>query len=192
MPISRNHIHFATKEPDRFPPAGEKIVKEKVRSKDEGPDQVMSGMRTSATILIWVDVKRSMAGGVKWWRSQNNVYLTDGLEAVVVEKDGGRSEGRKLGFEWVRWVEVRGTREILWRNEDVDVEGERRENELRRNGIASSSGVKGDEGLEDELRKMKVSPAPEVQGGSKGIEEGTGSREAVRLAKEAIKESWDD
>ena len=64
-------------------------------------DVVLSGMRRDATILVWVDVRRSAEGGVKWWRSANGVVLTEGLD-------------RKLGLEWVAWVEKRGTGDILF------------------------------------------------------------------------------
>lgn len=67
-------------------------------------ETVISGMRASANILIWVDVKRSaVEGGLEWWRSANGVVLTEG--------DG---EG-KVGLEWVRRVERRGTGEVVWR-----------------------------------------------------------------------------
>lgn len=57
---------------------------------------VISGMRASATVLIWVDLKRSLeAGALKWWRSANGVLLTEG------------DAQRKVGLEWVNRVEMR-------------------------------------------------------------------------------------
>lgn len=74
-------------------------------------EQVVSGMRSSANILVWVDVKRSAReGGIKWWRSENGVVLTEG---------DGKGE---VKLEWVRRVERRGTGEVIWRNEGVGEE----------------------------------------------------------------------
>ncbi|KAL8670412.1 MAG: hypothetical protein Q9168_005041, partial [Polycauliona sp. 1 TL-2023] len=51
----------------------------------DGKEQVISGMRASADLLIWVDVKCSAAeGGLKWWKSANGVVLTEGDENGVV------------------------------------------------------------------------------------------------------------
>lgn len=68
-----------------------------IPAKQTNPSQpVISGMRASATVLIWVDLKRSLeAGALKWWRSANGVVLTEG--------DGQR----KVGLEWVNRVETK-------------------------------------------------------------------------------------
>ena len=53
----------------------------------EGRDQIVSGMRASATVHIYVDVHRSLqaedgggggGSGIQWWRSDNGVLLTEG------------------------------------------------------------------------------------------------------------------
>lgn len=76
--MGRGHVHFA----EAVPGNG---------------NQVISGMRASASILVWVDVKRSAEeGGLKWWRSNNGVVLTEGDEKGVVK------------MEWVERVERRG------------------------------------------------------------------------------------
>ncbi|KAI4123006.1 MAG: hypothetical protein LQ338_005493 [Usnochroma carphineum] len=80
--------------------AKEKNVKQEVDG-----EQVISGMRSSADILVWVDLKRSAReGGIKWWKSENGVVLTEG------DRKG------EVGLEWVRRVERRGTGEVVWRN----------------------------------------------------------------------------
>lgn len=57
---------------------------------------IISGMRATATVLIWVDLKRSLeSGALKWWRSANGVVLTEG------------DAQRKVGLEWVSRVETR-------------------------------------------------------------------------------------
>ncbi len=64
---------------------------------------VISGMRATANVLIWVDLKRSLDNGaLKWWRSANGVVLTE-----------GDAEG-KVGLEWVDRVERKGG-EVIWR-----------------------------------------------------------------------------
>lgn len=64
--------------------------------------KVISGMRANATTLIWVDVARSInEGGLKWWRSDNGVILTEGDAQGMVKMD------------WVEKVESR-TGEVLW------------------------------------------------------------------------------
>ena len=71
-------------------------------------DKVISGMRANASILIWVDVQRSMnEGGLKWWRSDNGVILTEGDAQGFVKMD------------WMERVESRRTGDVLWlRHED--------------------------------------------------------------------------
>jgi 2'-phosphotransferase len=80
--------------------------------KDSEP-VVVSGLRTSATVLIWVDVKRSgKEGGIKWWKSANGVVLTEGDEKGFVKMD------------WVDRVEERDrggmVKSVLWSKEDSE------------------------------------------------------------------------
>lgn len=68
-------------------------------------EKIISGMRASATVLIWVDVKRSLsAGALQWWRSANGVVLTEGDADKLVR------------LEWVHRVERRDG-EVLWTRE---------------------------------------------------------------------------
>ena len=125
--MSRRHVHFARGVPealDSSPAAN----RHKERGESSGDDvvigdqggnevaaagatwgeeqKVISGMRANATIMIWVDVARSMKeGGLKWWRSENGVVLPEGDEQGTVS------------IRWVDRVELRGTGEILWRGE---------------------------------------------------------------------------
>ncbi|KAL9126616.1 MAG: hypothetical protein Q9175_007889, partial [Cornicularia normoerica] len=66
-PMRRKHIHFATKLPDKMPPLN-RDFQSLSRPKEEAVDRVISGMRNTSTIVVWVDVKKSLEGGVKWWR----------------------------------------------------------------------------------------------------------------------------
>jgi len=67
--MNRNHVHFSTGLPE-----------------DNGKE-VISGMRSDAEVLVYVDVERSIReGGLKWWMSDNGVVLTEGNEEGMVEK----------------------------------------------------------------------------------------------------------
>ncbi len=57
--MKRNHMHFATD----FPASGE----------------VISGMRTSAEIVIQVDLPKALAAGIKFYLSKNGVVLSKGI-----------------------------------------------------------------------------------------------------------------
>ncbi|KIM44794.1 hypothetical protein M413DRAFT_442760 [Hebeloma cylindrosporum] len=57
--MKRNHIHLAQNV------AGEGVI---------------SGMRHSAKVLIYVDVQKALDAGVKFWFSENGVVLTEGDE----------------------------------------------------------------------------------------------------------------
>ncbi len=134
-PMRRKHIHFATKLPDAMPPL-DNAHQARSKPKETAGDKVISGMRNTSTVMIWVDVKRSLEGGVKWWRSENEVVLTEGV-----------GEPRMLGLEWCAWVERRGTGEMLF-GEKVE-SGEVRELEERMDklgvGLGSGDGVARDE-----------------------------------------------
>ena len=62
--MKRNHIHFAAGEP--------------------GSEGVISGMRGSAQVYIYIDLHRAMADGLKFFRSSNNVILSPGDESGVI------------------------------------------------------------------------------------------------------------
>ncbi|MCJ1284096.1 hypothetical protein MMC26_003427 [Xylographa opegraphella] len=65
-------------------------------------EKVISGMRRDASVLVWVDVRRSIAdGGLKWWRSANGVILTEGDSHGMVSLDFvKRAEKRGGGILW--------------------------------------------------------------------------------------------
>ena len=57
--MKRNHIHFSAGEPN--------------------DGRVISGMRRSSEVLIYIDVSKAMSAGITFFRSLNNVILTRGL-----------------------------------------------------------------------------------------------------------------
>lgn len=135
--MGRRHVHFATGTGDA---AGDAAALSELRATvseqatgeaasalpqthsataPAGPDGalsvVISGMRASARVLVWVDVRRSaQSGGLVWWRSANGVVLTEGDHRGMVP------------MEYVALVEERAassknaaeTRKVLWRRGD--------------------------------------------------------------------------
>lgn len=125
--MGRTHIHFAADLPGK---GGVASVPDSqistINQADEGgstsvevtaqvipeskptPDaaSVISGMRASANLLVWVDVKRSMEKGIKWWRSTNGVVLTEG------------DEQGSLRLEFVDRVVQRDDGSITWKRSD--------------------------------------------------------------------------
>ena len=126
------------------------------RPKAELADKVISGMRNTSTVVIWVDVKKSLVGGVKWWRSENEVVLTEGV-----------GEPKMLGFEWIQWVERRreGEGEILY-GKKVEV-GEVRELEERMDRLGV--GLEGGGGVSQ--GKMDGEKAPQGEAKSEKVPE---------------------
>ncbi|GLB43349.1 putative RNA 2'-phosphotransferase, Tpt1 / KptA family protein [Lyophyllum shimeji] len=61
--MKRNHIHLAQGVPG---------------------NNVISGMRNSSQILIWIDVQKAIDAGIKFHVSDNGVVLTEGNEAGMV------------------------------------------------------------------------------------------------------------
>lgn len=84
-PMTRQHVHLAGEVPG-------------------GPNPVISGMRKSANVHVWVNVKRSLEDGVKWWVSANNVILSEGSEGVVSIKYFDRVERR----------DAKGETTVIW------------------------------------------------------------------------------
>lgn len=71
--MGRNHIHFAPNLPQN--------------------STVISGMRRDAHLLFYIDLPKALAAGIPFWRSENEVILSEGdaekgglLEMEYVEK----------------------------------------------------------------------------------------------------------
>lgn len=100
--MGRQHVHFALRIPDSVLPSATVSVSDSLIGTSNTSTPVISGMRATAQILIWVDVKRSLAGGLKWWKSANGVILTEG------------DANKFVLMEWVDRVERRGG-ELIWK-----------------------------------------------------------------------------
>ena len=161
--MGRTLIHFADRLPKPLPQL-DPVYQSKSKPKEEGPDKLISGMRPGATIVIWVEVRKSMQAGVEWWRSQNSVFLTKGLE-----REGLNGKEWVLGSEFFKWAERRretGDGEILY-------------------GAKVPSVGKPEEadGVESHLGALSVSGDHSAQ---QKVREGKDKGAAV------VKESWDD
>ena len=62
--MNRTHVHFAPGEP--------------------GESEVISGMRGSCDILVFLDLSRALKDGLKFYKSRNNVLLCPGNEDGVI------------------------------------------------------------------------------------------------------------
>jgi 2'-phosphotransferase len=60
--MNRNHMHFATG-----------LL---------GQDGVISGMRQNCTVLIYVDLHKALDAGVEFFKSENGVVLTEGIDGT--------------------------------------------------------------------------------------------------------------
>ncbi|KAM3464731.1 hypothetical protein NHJ6243_002295 [Beauveria neobassiana] len=84
--MGRNHIHCAAGTPE-----------------EEGGGATVSGMRRDAQLLIEIDVARSMAAGVRWWRSDNAVILTEGDDNGLLSTEFFKSVRGRHGDVGVLW-----------------------------------------------------------------------------------------
>lgn len=80
--MGRTHVHFAS-----GLPAGFRSMVETTQSQNEEdasggtekvPPPVISGMRNSSSVLVFVDIKKAIDGGLKFWLSENGVILSEG------------------------------------------------------------------------------------------------------------------
>jgi len=78
--MTRNHVHFASGLPSGFEPLDGANDTQSEAQKEP----VISGMRNSSSILVFIDLKKALEGGLKFWRSANGVILSDGDEKGVV------------------------------------------------------------------------------------------------------------
>lgn len=75
--MERNHIHLAQDVP--------------------GASGVISGMRSSCEVLIWVDICKCEAAGISFYRSANGVILTEGIGGVIEPQLFSRVVDRRTG-----------------------------------------------------------------------------------------------
>ncbi|KAF2738757.1 hypothetical protein EJ04DRAFT_509329 [Polyplosphaeria fusca] len=111
--MGRNHIHFAAGLPKGFTSVVDGAEEEE--EKEQPP--VISGMRKSSTVLVYVDVDAALEAGIKFFVSENGVVLSEGNEkgflpyeffrrvesrkkrGGVLMKDGVLPEGAQVNIE---------------------------------------------------------------------------------------------
>ena len=81
--MTRTHIHFASGLPVGFKtlPSSSTTT---TTTEEEKEAPVISGMRNSSTVLIYIDIQSALAAGIKFFVSENGVILTDGDENGVL------------------------------------------------------------------------------------------------------------
>lgn len=93
--MGRTHVHFATG------PSLESVLAQNKGRGDtesgkglEGLDdgKVISGMRRDAQVLIYIDIRKALAAGCPFWRSENGVILSEGMHVGKGKKEGGDGE----------------------------------------------------------------------------------------------------
>lgn len=76
--MGRNHVHFASGLPAGF----KSVVEDGESAGDAAP--VISGMRKTSTILIFLDLAKAMDAGLVFGMSDNGVVLTEGNKEGLV------------------------------------------------------------------------------------------------------------
>lgn len=143
--MGRNHIHFASGLPAGF----KSLQSGSASTEEKEAAPVISGMRKSSSVLVYVDINAALAAGIKFFLSENGVILTEGNEQGCLpyeffkrvesrKKDGKvlMSDGRLP--EGVT-VDVEG-----WEKEVIDVQkGRRGARGGRRGGGRGGRGGRG-------------------------------------------------
>jgi 2'-phosphotransferase len=75
--MTRNHVHFAAGLPSGF----QSLADDDSTVKSE---PVISGMRNTSSILIFIDLQKALDGGLKFWKSTNGVILSEGNESGII------------------------------------------------------------------------------------------------------------
>jgi len=93
--MTRTHVHFARGLPEGFKElegggAGDNSERHK--------EPVISGMRNTSSVLIYLDIDKALRAGLKFWQSKNGVVLSNGDEAGIIPLEFfERVEDRKKG-----------------------------------------------------------------------------------------------
>ncbi|KAF2222749.1 phosphotransferase KptA/Tpt1, partial [Elsinoe ampelina] len=83
--MTRQHVHFAAGLPAGFKSIGDMDAAAEASLQDKASTApVISGMRNSSTVLIFIDVQKAVEGGLKFWKSANDVILTEGDQDGLV------------------------------------------------------------------------------------------------------------
>jgi 2'-phosphotransferase len=93
--MTRNHVHFASGLPAGF----QSLEGDGDGETQANKEPVISGMRNSSGILIFIDLEKALKAGLKFWKSANGVILSEGDESgIISSKYFLRAEERKKGL----------------------------------------------------------------------------------------------
>ena len=159
--MSRREIHFAADEPTPLPPLVQGDDRKNYVGRYE--DLVISGMRRDANICVWVDVKGSMKAGVKWWRGDNGVILTEGMDGT-------------LGLQWVVWAELRGGGGVLFGDREKGLKMKEMQGKMPR---VEGPDLRAINGVND----LKIGEEATQVVSAGGVKDGV---------REALRDNWDD
>lgn len=118
--MGRNHIHFATG------PSLESVLAvhdgDTAQGKSKPDDsRVISGMRRDAQVLIYIDVRKALAAGIPFWRSENGVILSEGIPDPQRATEPKKGEEQK--FVTLEFFDVVAERKVglgkLWERGEV-------------------------------------------------------------------------
>ncbi|OJK03139.1 hypothetical protein ASPACDRAFT_40460 [Aspergillus aculeatus ATCC 16872] len=106
--MGRNQVHFATGPERELVLARSQLPLQ--QQQEEGPvggqGQVISGMRRDAQVLIYIDLVKALQLGCPFWRSENGVILSEGIEGMVPLEVVDAVVERRLGTIWERGAVV--------------------------------------------------------------------------------------
>lgn len=118
--MTRLQVHFATGPTiDEVFPDGRDAPPARLNAK---PNQtVISGMRSDAEILIFINLRKALEAGCPFYRSENGVILSEGMDIVGDGKEDTNSKATKIVpldfFDLV--VERKAGLGILWEKGEV-------------------------------------------------------------------------
>ncbi|OOQ86739.1 tRNA splicing 2' phosphotransferase 1 [Penicillium brasilianum] len=102
--MGRHHVHFAT-----GPSLESTLATAGTTSQEKGKEpkqenQVISGMRRDAQILIYLDIKKALAAGCPFWRSENGVILSEGLPVPNGKTDADGNPEKIVSIDFFDFV----------------------------------------------------------------------------------------
>ncbi|KAJ5137627.1 hypothetical protein N7476_008307 [Penicillium atrosanguineum] len=94
--MGRNHVHFATG------PSLESVLaaQKEGMQKNDSKNKVISGMRKDAQVLIYIDLKKALAAGCPFWRSENGVILSEGMPVSQEEGEADEKQQKIVSMDF--------------------------------------------------------------------------------------------
>ncbi|KAH2058848.1 hypothetical protein KXV43_008662 [Aspergillus fumigatus] len=100
--MGRNQVHFATgpSVESVLPAHVDGTAHSAMGSSGLNDGRVISGMRRDAQILIYIDIKKAMAAGCPFWRSENGVILSEGVDVGENQEVGDGASPKIIPLEF--------------------------------------------------------------------------------------------